>query len=247
MILDVSIISKAGILVFNHTFTNSSSDSLDIDIQAGLMTAILNVLRDTQRETITSIRHREDYVIILYEGVLTYGLLPVTQYDNRLFRFLREVVLKFELMFTEELHKENVINRTVFEPFRDIIQSLYSNYIDIDIESFNEIMEIMQSSRVSNYIIYETKFFHPVFSSIDDSIVGEFKDKITKMSREIVDFGLNIEQNFSIGELNFKEMTITLIKTPSHLIVLFYLDKEKNKEEFIKEIQKIKSQLENIS
>jgi hypothetical protein len=108
-------------------------------------------------------------------------------------------------------------------------------------------MEIMQSSRVSNYIIYETKFFHPVFSSIDDSIVGEFKDKITKMSREIVDFGLNIEQNFSIGELNFKEMTITLIKTPSHLIVLFYLDKEKNKEEFIKEIQKIKSQLENIS
>jgi hypothetical protein len=46
MILDISIISKAGILVFNHTFTNSSSDPLDIDIQAGLMTAILNVLRE---------------------------------------------------------------------------------------------------------------------------------------------------------------------------------------------------------
>ncbi|MFX0185157.1 MAG: hypothetical protein ACFE95_18910 [Candidatus Hodarchaeota archaeon] len=247
MILDVSIISKAGILVFNHSFTNSSSESLDIDIQAGLMTAILNVLRETQRETITSIRHREDYVIILYEGVLTYGLLPVTQYDNRLFRFLREVVLKFELMFTEELHKENIINRAVFEPFREIIQSLYTNYIDIDVKSFNEIMAIMQSSRVFNYIIYETKFFHPVFSSIDDSIVGDFKDKITMMSREIVDFGINIKQNFSMGELYFEEMTTTLIKTPFHLIVLFYLDKEKNKQEFVNEIQKIKIKLENLS
>ncbi|MFX0171366.1 MAG: hypothetical protein ACFE9L_05555 [Candidatus Hodarchaeota archaeon] len=243
MILDISIISKTGILVFNHTFTNSSSDSLDVDIQAGLMTAILNVLRETQRETITSIRHREDYVIILYEGVLTYGLLPVTQYDNRLFRFLREVVLKFELMFTEELHKENVINRTVFEPFRKIIQSLYSNYLCIDVESFNKIMEIMQSSNILNYIIYETKFFHPVFSSINDSIVGDYKEKITQMSREILDFGLNIKQNFSVGELYFEEIMTTLIKTPSHLLVLFSLDKEDDKETFTKEIEIIKGRI----
>ncbi|MFX0051325.1 MAG: hypothetical protein ACFFAJ_03040 [Candidatus Hodarchaeota archaeon] len=246
MILDISIISKTGILVFNHAFTNSSSDSLDVDIQAGLMTAILNVLRETQRETITSIRHREDYVIILYEGVLTYGLLPVTQYDNRLFRFLREVVLKFELMFTEELHKENVINRTVFEPFREIIQSLYSNYLYIDVESFNKIMGIMQSSNISNFIIYETKFFHPVFSSINDSIIGDYKEKITQMSREILDFGLNIKQNFSVGELYFEEIMTTLIKTPSHLLVLFCLDKDDDREDFTKEIKLIKGKIKTL-
>lgn len=245
MILDVNIITKSGILVFNHTFTNSTTDEkIDVDIQAGLMTSILNVLRDTQRETITSIRHRENYVIILYEGVLTYGLLPATEYDNRLFRFLREVVLKFELMFTEELHYENVLNRSMFEPFREIIQSSYNNYIHIDVDALNHILSIMQDSTILNYIVYETKFFHPVFSSIDASVIGETKDKITHISREIIDYGIRINRKFSVGELVFDDMFVSFMKTQNHLLVLFNLKSSNSL--FISEVTRIRSQIQRM-
>jgi len=242
VILDVNIITKSGFLVFNHTFTNSTADErIDVDIQAGLLTSILNVLRDTQRETITSIRHRENYVIILYEGVLTYGLLPATEYDNRLFQFLREVVLKFELMFTEELHKESVLNRGMFEPFREIIQTSYTNYIHIDVNALNHILSIMQDSTILNYIVYETKFFHPVFSAIDDSIVGESKERITQISRDIIDYGIIINQDFSIGELTFDGMHVSFVKTLNHLLVLFNLNGSNNL--FTSEVTRIRSHI----
>ena len=244
LILDVNIITKSGLLVFNHTFTNSTSDEkVDIDIQAGLMTSILNVLRDTQRETVTAIRYRENYVVILYEGVLTYGLLPSTEYDNRLFRFLREVVLKFELMFTEELHRETVLNRSMFEPFRGIIQKLYSNYIYIDVQTLNHILSVMQDSTIVNYVVYETRFFHPVFSAIDASVISDNKENITQISREIIDFGINLNQDFSVGDLTYGGMLVSFIKTPNHLIILFNIGSHKNKSLFKSEVAKIRSDI----
>lgn len=59
--LGVNIITKTGILVFSHGFTSSYYEDVDEELHAGIMTAILNAIRETQKESIISIRQREDY------------------------------------------------------------------------------------------------------------------------------------------------------------------------------------------
>ena len=78
----ISIINKNGILVFSHGLTRESTEEIDEEMHAGLMSAIFNALRETQGESIKSIRQRDDYVYLLYEGVLTYGVLPAVEEDH---------------------------------------------------------------------------------------------------------------------------------------------------------------------
>ncbi|MHA1444730.1 MAG: hypothetical protein ACTSR4_08290, partial [Candidatus Hodarchaeales archaeon] len=77
--------TKTGILLFTHGLTNESTEDVDEELHAGLMSAIFTALRETQKETIKSIRQRDDYVYLLYEGVLTYGVLPAMEEDHKLY------------------------------------------------------------------------------------------------------------------------------------------------------------------
>ncbi|MHA1213692.1 MAG: hypothetical protein ACTSR2_03410 [Candidatus Hodarchaeales archaeon] len=219
--LGINIITKSGILVFRHGFTSSYYEDVDEELHAGLMTALLNALRETQKESIISIRQREDYVILLYEGVLTYGILPTTEEDPKLHEFLRNVVLKFELLYTKELHQDAIFDRNHFLDFRDIVKKMYSDMVEIDVNALDKIIKIMNKSDFSNYIIYETKFFHPVFKSILDSNISFHADKMTQIFRYIMDFGSRIKQEFTSGEFNFENIKISILKTPSHCIAVF--------------------------
>jgi hypothetical protein len=247
LIGDISIITKSGILVFNHTFSSQSSEGkIDVDMRASLLTAILTFLRETQRETITAIRHSDDYVLMLYEGVLSFGIFPTREFDIRSYRFLREAVLKFELMFTEDLHRENVLNRSTFESFRDIISELYSKYNQIDIIGLQALLRFMDNIPISNYIIFESKSFHRIFSSFEDQYFSNFKDAIGVLVRQVVDFGTRISHNMTEGEFLFNGLRICFLQTSTHLFVFLRPGGGDDRISFNKELTRIKKYLVSL-
>ncbi|PWI47773.1 hypothetical protein CEE45_10350 [Candidatus Heimdallarchaeota archaeon B3_Heim] len=241
--LGLSIINKTGILVFNHEFTSSYDEKIDEDLNAGLMSAIFSALRETQKETIKSIRLRDNYVFLLYEGVLTYGVLSTTEEDSRQYNFLREVVLKFEIMYTKELHQETVIERYFFNEFHVVVKKMYSDMVEIDVAALNNLINVMGESKIRNYLIYETKYFHPVFRSITDSIVNEHADKMTQIFRYIIDFSEHANQAFSTGELNFETMRIFTVKTKSHCIAIFDTSTDRGKGSMKKELIQLQKKI----
>lgn len=241
--LGVNIITKTGILVFSHGFTSSYYEDVDEKLYAGIMTAILNAIRETQKESIISIRQREDYFFFLYEGVLTFGILPTSEEDPKLLEFLRKIVLKFELMYTKELHQDAILERKYFEEFRPIVKKMYSEMVEIDTKLLDKIMVIMKNSTFTNYIIYETEFFHPVFKAILEPNLNFHADRLTQVFRHIMDFGLRINQNFISGEFNFEEITMHTLKTPSHCIAIFNTNGQRERESIRKEINQLKRKI----
>ncbi|MFX0208032.1 MAG: hypothetical protein ACFFDT_18745, partial [Candidatus Hodarchaeota archaeon] len=221
----INIITKTGILVFSHSFSGDflSEIDTDVDIQAGLITAVLNALKETRGESVTAIRYRE-YRLLLYEGVLTYGILFGFEGHNpELQDFLRNIVLKFEIMFTYELYKKTIINRADFESFREIVRNQYVDMIAIDVASLDRLITIMRESSISNnYIIYETKLLLPVFTKIVIPKINSHLPQVTRIYREILNLETKINQEHTTSTINFKDIELYAMKTPTHCVVLFY-------------------------
>ena len=217
----ISIITKTGILLFTHGLTNESTEDVDEELHAGLLSAIFNALRETQRESIKSIRQRDDYVYLLYEGVLTYGVLPAFEEDNRLYDFLRDIILKFELMYIKHLHKDTIIDRSRFDEFHTIVTKMYSDLVKPHTRALKKNVNIMQKSRFENFIIYEVEYFYQVCKSIKDPILNLQADRLTSILRNLMDFSNKIEKEILTCEFKFEGVDLIVFKTQSHCIAIF--------------------------
>ncbi|NHJ02423.1 MAG: hypothetical protein EAX86_09835 [Candidatus Heimdallarchaeota archaeon] len=243
--LELNIITKNGILVFSHPFSGVNLQEEDRDMRAGLLTAVLNVLRETQGESISSIKHK-DYHLVLYEGVLTYGILTTTKDDPTLHGFIRKIVLRFELMYTYELHKGIIFNRKDFEDFREVVTKEYSALLNIDISKVGKILEIMQRSSISDYIIYEDKFFNPVFMSVVDPVISSYANQLTQIFRGIVEFGSKINQEHILSDISFEEIHLHAIVAASHSVVVILPENQSKKDIVKKELVRIQKNIMEV-
>lgn len=243
--LGLNIITKSGILVFSHSFTGKvvMEIDLDVDLQASIISAVLSALRETHGESVTAIRHREN-MLLLYEGVLTFGILFTLKDDPELHDLLRKIVLKFELMFTDELYKESVFSRMNFESFRSTVKKHYSDMISIDVPSLDKLIKIMQQVKiVSNYIIYENTMLNPVFSNIGNPSLSSGVPQVTRILREIAGLEKKINQEHTTSEISFQNIQLLAINTKKYCVVLFYPPEQKEKSSFRKEISQLKAKI----
>lgn len=222
----ISIITKTGILLFTHGLTSESTEDIDEELHAGLMSAIFTALRETQKETIKSIRQREDYVYLLYEGVLTYGVLPAIEEDHRLYDFLRDIILKFEIMYTADLHNKSIIDRSRFDGFHEIVSKKYSDLIRPNARALKKNIDIMQKSGFDNFIIYEVEYLYQVCKSIKNPILNLHADRLTSILRNLMEFGEKIGKNLLSCDLNFDGIQLTIFRTQSHCIAVFILPQD---------------------
>ncbi|MFX0171104.1 MAG: hypothetical protein ACFE9L_04220 [Candidatus Hodarchaeota archaeon] len=242
----LDIITKPGILVFSHEFVKDWSvfgeEERDLDLHASLITAALGALKETQGETITAIR-QVGYTLILYEGVLTYGILTASEDDPKMYEFLKGIVLKFELMFTHELHAETFVNRKDFEIFRPVVKEMYDNMVGIDVGGLRKVLKVMNRSKIANYIVYETKFFQPIFTSIVDPKVNLPVHSITKIFRNINNLCVSQKKEKMTCEIDFDEILVHAIRIPTHLVICLCAPHKVNKENIVQEINDIKNSL----
>lgn len=246
----LELITKTGLLVFSHNFVkDKASEDEDHDLQAGLTSAAISALRETQGETITEIK-QVDYTLFLYEGILTYGILTIRETGLRLKDFLRKLVLKFEITFSEELHSETLVKRIHYESFREEVLSLYNEYSVIDVEALNQVLEVISQSNATNFIIYNVANLQPVFTSIlDHSIRGQL-NQITRIIGGIEDLCLaqeNITEESMTIELNLPNVVVNAIRTNIYWIVSLTDPTQINKNMLTFETNLIKNILSNLS
>ena len=241
----LDIITKPGILVFSYSFVDSLGieEKSDQDMHASLITAVLNTLKETQGETITAI-HQVGYKLLLYEGILTFGILTISGEDEpKLHNFLRSIVLKFELMYTYELHLESVINRSTFEPFRTIIKNMYEDMIGVEFDTLNKLLDILKYSNISNFVVFETNFFHPILTSIVDHSIDFPLDKIIRILREIDDLSFSEKKDNVTCSFDLQSIIIHGMKIRQHWIACFSSPSHVNKFILHNEIEEIKNTL----
>ncbi|MHA1974573.1 MAG: hypothetical protein ACTSW1_16355 [Candidatus Hodarchaeales archaeon] len=251
----LDIISKPGFLLFSHEFVKGwlyevNLRARDKDIHASLICAALNTLKETQGETITVIRH-VGFTLLLYEGILTYGILTTSEaeYDPKQYEFLKNIVLKFELMFTFELTTTTLFSRDDFKIFRSVVSEMYEQMVGIDVDGLRKILKAVSRSKVRNFIVYEKNYFQPVFTSIVEPDVNLPLHKLTKIFREL---NYVIEQEYfeetpsCTCEINIDNVLITGIRVPTHWLILLS-DVSKGKSSILHDIKKINDNLSNDS
>ncbi|MFX0181658.1 MAG: hypothetical protein ACFE95_01150 [Candidatus Hodarchaeota archaeon] len=240
----LDIITKPGILVFSHDFVKNWSELgiKEKDLHASLITAALNALKETQGETITAIRH-VGYTLILYEGPLTYGMLTASEDDPKMYEFLKGIVLKFEFMFTHELYSETFVNRRDFDIFRSVVKEMYDNMVGIDVGGLRRVLKVMNKSKITNYIVYETKFFQPIFTSIVDPKVNLPIHFITKIFSNINNLCVTQKKETMTCEIDFNEILVHAIRIPTHLVICLCSPSKVNKKFTDQEINDIKNSL----
>ncbi len=239
----LDIISKSGLLIFSHNFIadwcKDHFEAVDADLKAGLFTASINALRETQKETVTSIHH-EGYIMLLYEGHLTRGILTTNDDDPKLTNFLKKAVSKFEFMFSFELDFSPILNRSDFACFRDLVVPMYNEMMGVDIEGLRKILDIMNRSRITNFIIYETKYLKPIFTSIVDPRVNIPVHSVTKILREIECLCVSQCKSVSQFEIDFQDVILNSLRTETHWIVCLSNTKPNNKSNLSVEISELK-------
>jgi hypothetical protein len=248
------IITKAGLLVFSHDFIKGGSNGdEDHDLQAGLTSAAISALRETQGETITEIK-QVDYTLFTYEGILTYGLLTVQRDTGlRLRDFLRKIVLKFELMFSELLHSETLVKKGEYEIFRNQVISIYNEYSLIDVDALNRVLEIIAQSDATNFIIYNVTNLQPIFTSILDHSIKGHLSKLSRIIGGIEELCMvkeepSEDENQAMTiELNLPNVVVNAIRTEIHWIVSLTDPTQINKNLLSYETNLIKNILTNIS
>lgn len=242
----LDIISKPGLLAFSHDFIidwcKECFETIDDDLHAGLITASINALRETQKEVITAIRH-EGYIMLLYEGRKTRGILTTNEEDPKLHDFLRIAVSKFEFMFSFELESSPILNRSDFDSFREIVATMYNEMMNVDIKGLRKILDIMSSSRISNFIIYETKYLQPIFASLVNPLVNLPLNSVTRILREIECLSILQNKQASHMEINFNQIILHSIRTQTHWIVCLFESRSNTKSTYSTEIAVIKNSL----
>jgi len=243
----LDIISKTGLLAFSHDFIidwcKECFETIDDDLHAGLITASINALRETQKEAITAIRH-EGYIMLVYEGRKTRGILSTNEEDPKLHDFLRIAVSKFEFMFAFELESSPILNRSDFDSFREIVISMYNDIMNVDIEGLRKILDIMNRSKISNFIIYETKYLQPIFASLVNPQVNVQLNSVTRILREIECISIMQNKPASNMAITFNEILVYSIRTQTHWIVCLSEESSNTKSTLSFEIDVIKNSLE---
>ncbi len=223
------MITKAGILVFSHDFVEDWLEGEDdLDLYAGLKSAAINALRQTQGETITEIKQIE-YTLLLYEGILTYGMLIVENSDPKLHDFLRSIVLKFEIMYTSKLHIESVFKKEDFEDFRNILNSLYEDFTRVDFKGLHKIIDIVSQSNASNFIIFSNYNFQPIYTSIIDYSITLPLHKLAQILRGMDGLCLPQKKKSMTVEIDLQDILIHSIRTEIYWIVCLSNSKNADK------------------
>lgn len=237
----LDMITKAGILVFSHDFVEDWLEGEeDLDLYAGLKSAAINALRQTQGETITEIK-QINYTLLLYEGILTYGMLIVENSDPKLHDFLRSLVLKFELLYTSELHIESVFKKQDFEDFRNTLNSLYEDFTRVDFKGLYRIIDIVSQSNASNFIIFSNYNFQPIYTSIIDYSITLPLHKLAQIFRSMDDLCLSQKKKSMTVEIDLQDTMIHSIRTEIYWIVCLSNSKQVSKYTLNYEVNMIKN------
>jgi len=204
-VLGVNITLKDGLLLFSHFFVPGFSD-VDEDLRAGLMTAVLNAVKESNSnsdvKTEIATIDQGKYFVHIVEGRYTYGLFFSYENDLKEEVFANSTLTDFETQFQNLLSSEvNEFDDTDFQDFHQYLETKYSNLISIDVVGLSKVIEIMEDSLFSDYIILEKPHLHQVFTTISIPELYPHANTVALMCKSILEASYKIQN--PITQLTF--------------------------------------------
>jgi hypothetical protein len=120
-LIGVNITTKDGILLFSHFFVPGFSD-VDEDLRAGLMTAVLNAVKETHKDTGISTIGQGKYFVHLVEGKFTYGLFFSNENDAKEHKFANRTLDQFESDFNDIIKETITFEEDDFILFQEYLK-----------------------------------------------------------------------------------------------------------------------------
>ncbi|MFX0172214.1 MAG: hypothetical protein ACFE9L_09855 [Candidatus Hodarchaeota archaeon] len=205
--IGVNITTKNGLLLFSHSFMPGFSD-VDEDLRAGLMTAVLNAVKETQNDTGIKTIDQGKYFVHIVEGEFTYGLFFSYENDLKEYKFANATLQQFENEFHIKL-KEDVLSyshsENEFDKFQEYLKKQYSALISIDVAGLSKIIEVMEPSFFSDYIILEKPYLHQVFTTISLPDIHPYANQLALMCKNMHESSIKIGHEIRTLQFNLGE------------------------------------------
>lgn len=243
--IGVNITTKNGILLFSHFFIPGFSD-VDEDLRAGLMTAVLNAVKETQNNTGISTIDQGKYFVHVIEGEFTYGLFFSHENDLKEREFTYSTIRKFESSFRKKLKEGLSFDNKEFFEFNDFLTKKYNDLIAIDVVGLSRIIEIMEQSFFSDYIILERPNLHQVFTHVSSlPRIHPHANTIATMCKNIIETSLLIGHEISQLQFNLGGKFLVFVNKISKYNIIFIV-LEKDREKANREIAKVHNKIEGF-
>jgi hypothetical protein len=214
---------------------------VDEDLRAGLMSAVLNAVKETDDSGIKTIDQGK-YIVHIIEGDFTYGIFFSHEHDLKEMNFANTTIRRFEATFKKELQEELSFDNHQFVDFTDFLKREYNSLISIDVVGLSKIIDIMDSSIFSDYILLEKPNFHQVFTTISIPEIHPHANTLAQMCKMIVEssilIGQEIEQlQFSLG----RDFIVFVERFRKYVVIIIV--RKKSREKALKEIIRLKSKI----
>ncbi|MHA2226381.1 MAG: hypothetical protein ACXAC8_14320 [Candidatus Hodarchaeales archaeon] len=240
--IGVNITTKSGLLLFSYFFIGGFSD-VDEDLRAGLMTAVLNAVKETNDNTGIKTIDQGRYFVHIIEGKHTYGLFFSHENDLKEFKFANVTLTKFEDFFGEKLQDNIPFDDFEFHEFEEYLKKEYSSLISIDVVGLSKIIEVMDESFFSDYIILEKPYLHQVFTTINTAELHPHANQIAYMCKNIIESSIRINLEITRLKFNLGEEFFVFADQFKKYIVILAVHKEDH-DKAVNEIVKIHSKIE---
>lgn len=240
--IGVNITTKDGILLFSHFFVPGFSE-VDEDLRAGLMTAILNAVKETHQDTRISTIDQGKYLVHIVEGTFAYGLFFSNENDKKEHKFANKILDRFESEFNEILENNISFEENDFMIFHEYLKKEYSTLISIDVVGLSKMIEIMESSIISDYIILEKTKLNQVFTTI--STLPElhlYANHIGMMCKNLLESSLNIEHEVTKLRFNLGDKFLVYLEVYERFVLIVIIN-IKDREKTLKELTRLKNKI----
>lgn len=240
--IGINIITKEGILLFSHFFLSVFSD-VDGDLRAGLMTAVLNAMKETQANQGIKVIDQGRYFVHIAEGELTYCLL--FSQDNALteHRFAQSILKQFEVLFGDYVATQVSFSETEFNDFSKYVIAEYNKLMQIDVAGLSAMIETMNTSFFTDFIILEKPNLHQVFTTISSyPEIHPYANQIGTMCKNLIESSIAIGQEITQLQFNLGGKYLVIVERfKKYLVVLIIL--RKDHEKALKEILRIRNKI----
>ena len=242
--IGVNITTKNGILLFSHFFVSGFSD-VDEDLRAGLMTAILNAVKETHQDTGISTIDQGKYLVHIVEGMFTYGLFFSNENDLKEHKFANRILDRFENDFNEILQNIISFEENDFLIFHDYLKKEYSTLISIDVVGLSKMIDLMESSIISDYIILEKTKLNQVFTTISTlPELHPYANHIGMMCKNLLESSSNIKHEITNLRFNLGDKFLVYLVVYERFVLIVILDK-KDMEKTIKELARLQNKIKS--
>ncbi len=127
--------------------------------------------------------------------------------------------------------------------FHEYLKKEYSTLITIDVVGLSKMIEIMETSIISDYIILEKTKLNQVFTTISTlPELHPYANHIGMMCKNLLESSSNIEHEITKLRFNLGDKFLVYLEVYERFVLIVIIN-QKDKEKILKDLTRLKSKI----